>query len=106
MAKKHGTAAAARKPYSRPAPAPTATTPEGLATDMAAYALMFETMGKMLQTDSGKNDTQMHQVCRWYADQIQALDKKVPVLQNGQTSTPKLPTANPSKSLSTGAKKP
>jgi hypothetical protein len=98
-------AAAARKPYSRPAPAKDSMPefgrvitdqqrkemhrlnglrPEVLAVDMSGYAHMFKSLGQMLKTDSGKEDTQMHQVCRWYAQQIEALEKKVPVMADGQ----------------------
>ncbi len=98
-------AAAARKPYSRPAPAKDSMSefgrvitdqqraethrlnelrPEVLAVDMSGYAHMFKSLGQMLDTDRGKEDTQMHQVCRWYAQQIEALEKKVPVMADGQ----------------------
>lgn len=95
-------AAKARKPYSRPAPTPApapdvqitpeaqdqerdrqkhleSLQPEVLASDLDHWANMFKAMSQMLKTDTGKQDSFLHHITRWYVDQIEALDK-VPVL--------------------------
>jgi hypothetical protein len=58
--------------------------PAVLANEFDQWADTFTTLGKVLRTDSGKKDTQVHHVARWYADQIEALEKKVPVLPDGK----------------------
>jgi hypothetical protein len=58
--------------------------PAVLANEFDQWADTFKTLSKVLRTDSGKKDSQVHHVARWYADQIEALEKKVPVLPDGK----------------------
>lgn len=58
--------------------------PAVLANEFDQWADTFKTLSKVLRTDSGKKDTRVHHVARWYADQIEALEKKVPMLPDGK----------------------